>query len=303
MAEITIVTALFDIGREKWTGFERNKSEYIEYFKFWARMRNKVVVYTDQETAEQVRVVRDSFGLTDRTTIIVIDDITVFDSEVYHRMKQVLSNEITIKFRRKPKCPECYNALYDYIMYLKPYFVADAIKKGFADGMIAWMDFGYNHGGKFYTNPLEFDYLWKFDFSPKIHLFSVAALDDMPIFEIVRTMKTYVAGGIVVAPANLWEVLADLFRKHACSLASCGMMDDDQTLLIMAYRERPELFEIHPIEDFFCPLKDFGGSHLTVYWRQSKRTRLSARKSWQEGQYRQALQGYLRYAVEKLRKI
>lgn len=304
MEEITIVTAFFDIGREKWRGFERDNNKYVEYFKFWARMKNKVVVYTDKETAQQVLQIRESFGLKSRTQVVVIDDITTLDIEAYQSIEKVLSKELAVKFRDQPHCPESHNALYDYIVYLKPYFIVDAVKKGLADGMIAWMDFGYNHGGKFYTNPLEFDYLWQYDFSSKIHIFAIDKIDDMPVFEIVRTMKTYIAGGIIVAPAELWGALLTLVRKALFNLASCGMMDDEQTLLVMAYREQPEIFEIHPVEDFLCPLKAFGGAHLTsvkVRLKQSKKSRYTAKQLWRSGDYRQALQWYLKYLIEKMR--
>ena len=47
--------------------------------------------------------------------------------------------------------------------------VKNAIKKGLVSGMIAWVDVGYNHGGKTYINPEEFNFTWKYDFSQKIH--------------------------------------------------------------------------------------------------------------------------------------
>lgn len=301
MAEITIVTALFDIGREKWAGFERDNNKYIEYFKFWARMKNKLVVYTDRKTAEEVLQIRDTFGLKNRTQTVIVDDITRFDPIAYQRMDQILANETAIKFRTRPTHPEAYNALYDYVMYLKPHLIVDAVNRGLADGLIAWMDFGYNHGGEFYTNPLEFDFLWEYDFSPKIHLFSVEELDNMPVFEIVRTMRTYISGGIIIAPDELWKKLQELFQQAVSNLAACGLMDDDQTLLIMIYREHPEFFELHPIETFFCVIKDFGGAHLTVVrLRQYKKSKKTARKLWKNGQYRQALQWYLTYVIEKL---
>jgi len=299
--EMTIVTAFFDVGRAKWPGFGRDSSKYVEYFKFWARMKNTIVVYTDRNTAEQVLDIRGSFGLKARTFTVIAEDISTFDHDVYRSIENALSHELAIKFRKKPTCPECYNALYDYLMYLKPHFVADAVQKGLADGMIAWMDFGYNHGGEFFTNPMDFDFLWKYDFSPKIHIFAINPLENTPIFEVVRTMKTYVAGGLIAAPAELWETLRLLFRKAILGLASCGLMDDDQTLLIMAYRERPELFEIHSIDDFYFPLKNCGGSHLaSVPLKQSRKSRKTAQKCWKAGEFHQALKWYLKYAAEKM---
>lgn len=300
MSELTIVTAFFDIGREKWTGFERDNSKYVEFFKFWARMKNRVVVYTDSQTARQVEEIRASFGLQDRTHVICVDDVTTVAPDVYQALSRVMANEASVKFRRKPTYPESCNPLYNYVMYLKAHLITDAIQRGLAQGMVAWMDFGYNHGGAFYNKPEEFDFVWSYDFSPKIHVFAVEPLDDTPVFEIVRDMKIYFAGGIIVAPDSLWPKLLEMVRHALFSLLECGLADDDQTLLIMAYRAEPELFEVHAIEDFFCPLRDCGAGHLSFQFRQSKRTRLAARKLWQEGEYCQSIRGYLRYGVEKM---
>ena len=40
MSDITIVTAYFDIGRGNWNNSERGNNKYINYFKFWARIKN-----------------------------------------------------------------------------------------------------------------------------------------------------------------------------------------------------------------------------------------------------------------------
>ena len=41
----------------------------------------------------------------------------------------------------------------------------------------------------------------------------------------------------------------------------------------MAYRERPDIFEIHK-SDWFMPLKEHGGYHLTTKIKQSHNTTL-----------------------------
>ena len=270
MAEITIVTALFDVGRKKWTDFERDTETYLEYFKFWARIRNKVIIYTDRITGEKVLKIREEFGLQDRTKVIVIDCIEECDPDIYQRMEKTIANKRTVNYRKYPKNPESYSAKYNYIMLLKSWFVKNAVENGYADGMIAWLDFGYNHGGETYTDPCEFDYMWEYDFSDKIHLFSIAPLDDTPIFEIVYNMDVYFSGGVIVAPADKWGDLWSMVRNSMYCLTQCGFVDDDQTLMLMAYREYPELFEVHYIEDWFLPLKIFGGNHLTVKKKKKK---------------------------------
>ena len=67
MSEITLVTAYFDIGRGLWKKQERDNNKYIEYFRFWARIKNRLIIYTTEEFREEIYEIRKSFGLEDRT--------------------------------------------------------------------------------------------------------------------------------------------------------------------------------------------------------------------------------------------
>ena len=61
--EITLVTAYFDIGRGEWGKFKRGDNKYISYFKLWARMKNKLIVYTNAEVAKEVLAIRECVWL------------------------------------------------------------------------------------------------------------------------------------------------------------------------------------------------------------------------------------------------
>ena len=144
MSEISIVTAFFDIGRKNWKGFERDNSTYANYFKFWARVKNHLIVYTEPKMAEQVKKIRADYGLLDKTTVIVIEDVRKLDEPIYNLICDVLSNRLTVKFRRHPWMPECCNPLYNYIMYMKTYFLNDAINNGLTkNNMVACYAIGW----------------------------------------------------------------------------------------------------------------------------------------------------------------
>lgn len=61
--ELTIVTAYFDIGRESFKGYERGNSKYINYFRFWARMKNNLIVYTSLEFKNEIEEIRKKFWI------------------------------------------------------------------------------------------------------------------------------------------------------------------------------------------------------------------------------------------------
>ena len=306
MNEITIVTWFFDIGRKDWKGFERDNSTYANYFKFWARVKNHLIIYTEPKMAEQVKKIRADYGLSDKTTVIVIEDVRTVDNYVYKLINTAISNKLAVKYRRHPWMPEACNPMYNYVTYLKAHLTADAINRGLVTTKtVAWIDFGFNHGGATYPKSEEFAVtLTDKGLSDKIHIFAVDELDNVPIFEIVRNMHTYIAGAVTIAPVILWQELADLYRQAAISLGQCGFADDDQTLTVMAYRANPELFEVHQMDNMYAALDIFQDVHWTkIETKQYKKVRIQAQKLlYKEKQYGAGLKLFFKYLWLKVQK-
>ncbi len=264
MGELTLVTAFFDLGRGKWKGYERGNSKYLQYFAHWATIRNNLIVYTEPQYADEIMKIRKEFGREKQTKIVCIEDIYSYDKEIYDKIKNVMKNKYTWYFRYRLKTPECWNYKYNYIMALKSHFVIDAMKCGWAEGDIAWIDFGFDHGGDNFRVEKEFDFLWKYDFSHHIHIGQERELDDRPIFNIVRNLTVYLRGNVIIAHDNLWVTFHKLLREAVLNLAACGLADDDQTLMLMAYRAKPELFKLHPWKTWGGMMSEFGGEPHTV---------------------------------------
>lgn len=306
--ELTLITAYFDIGRDKFKGFERGNNKYINYFKFWAKMKNNLIVYTSSQFKDEILNIRENFGLKEKTKIVVIDDFKSFDINLYNRIKKAMDNTIALNFHKDINRPEAYSWDYNYLMMLKSYCILDAIEHNYATGMIAWIDFGFNHGGSDgLINTDEFQFLWQYDFSNKIHLFTHQKIDtSIPIFDIVRTMDVYIRGNIIIAPDYLWKKLFSLAKDCMISLTRCGLCDDDQTIMLMAYYEEPDIFELHNVNHWYDGLKCFGGNHLTV--KPEKKQKNKSYKKYKEraklfmldGKYKLASTYYKQYLKEKI---
>lgn len=262
MSSITIVTAFFKINRGNWRGFERTDMQYFNYFKVWAKLKNKLIVYVEsEELKEEILAFRKAFGLENHTIVNVVQDILSVDPDLYQRCLQTTSNPIQQRFRLFPRNPEVWNGTYNYIMLMKSWCICDAIEKGQAEGMIAWIDFGYNHGGSPISAESDFNFLWEYDFPEKINLFTLHEMDSRPIFEMVMSMDTYLMGCAIVGYDRLWFEFWDLMRQSMRTLTDCGLCDDDQNIMLMSYRKKPEIFNIIPSE-WTKMLYQFGGNHL-----------------------------------------
>lgn len=263
MAEITIVTAFFDIGRKNFSSYSRTNKDYLDYFKSWARIKNNVIIYTERKMAQKVIDIRNSYGLADKTRVVIINNINKLDVEVYEKFRCIENNFYFKNYRFIN--PACSNkAEYNYIMYLKMYFINEAVQKLSLYGAIAWMDFGFGHGNEVFKNSKDFSYTWDYNFDEKVYLFYKDLLPDVPIFEIIRQQKYEgIMGCLMIFPHKLVGTVWNLYRQATLNCTELGFMDDDQVIWLLAARMRPDLFCLIKSE-WFMPLKIFGGIHLQI---------------------------------------
>ena len=259
MDKITIVTAFFDIGRKDFKELPRSNDKYLEYFKFWARIKNDLVIYTDSVMGPKAMKVREEFGLKDKTKLVIIDDISTIDKELLEKMHTIDGSKSFLNFRYNPNATE-NNSFYNYVMLLKAWCIKDAVDNG-VKGQIAWLDFGYNHGGKRFIDPLDFDFEWKYDFNEKITYFALKEDDGEPIFKKIQSLEPTIMGAPFIVPSKYANTLWELERACMNELIDVGFTDDDQLIMLMSYRKNKDIFDIK-ISDWFMPIRDFGGTHL-----------------------------------------
>lgn len=236
MSDITVVTGFFDIGRAKAEVWPRTNEQYFSYFSFWARLRNELIVYCAPQDAARVMEIRQSYGLGEKTTIVPIDDVYAIEPEMFRKMQAIEKDKDFCAFRYFEKAIS-NTARYDYVVMLKAYWLADAAKRVDKDCMMAWVDFGYNHGDTHYLNSEEFDFLWDTDFEPKVNAFCLNDPNKMSMIDSLQFQYDCFIGHTVIMPRNMcawyWEVTRDAME----SLLKLGCMDDDQQLQLMVYNQ------------------------------------------------------------------
>lgn len=260
---ITLVTSFFDIGREsnEIKSMSRGNNEYVNYFRTWARIRNPLVIYTENKMAQILLNVRREYGRERETTIIVIDDIYSILPDVFNRMKAVESDESFQRFRFYSKAMS-NQANYCYLVLLQYGFISDVVKRGLVDDVVAWIDLGFNHGLKYYTEPGQFDFLWDFKFDNNINAFALFNPDQISSVDSLQFQKDCFMGGFLTMKKELAENLWNYIYEAESSLLNIGCMDDDQQLLLMSYKKYGEFFTVH-ICNWFEPLLLCGCGHLS----------------------------------------
>lgn len=264
MKEITIVTAFFDIGRGNFTDtpYVRDSETYMNYFEFWARIKNQMIIYTDKSNAKRIQEIRNKFGLEKKTIIISVDNIYEIEPDIYRQMLEIEKNNTLNEFKYYDNAMS-YKASYNYVMLLKYWCMKDAVERKLTTDTLAWIDFGFNHGGECYTVKEEFAFKWDYNFEDAIYLFCKKDPKEVSSILSLQLMFDTVMGCLIIVPSKKSKELWELIKKAMEALLMLDCIDDDQQLLLMAYKAKPELFKIE-ISDWFMPLKEYGGAHLTI---------------------------------------
>lgn len=267
--EPIIVTAFWDVGRGKSTIIPRTNEKYYNEFREWARIKNVLVVFcSDKRTESEVYEIRKKYGLEGRTKIIITDNIFSIEEELYKKMVKVEGEQHYNPFKYYQNAMSDV-AKFDYAWLMKYWCIKEAAKI-FEESLLAWMDFGFNHIDVCYTNMREFDFLWKCNYTlPKIRLFALRDPQKVSIIDSLQLRMDTFMGVFHIVPSNLAKEFWLEVKKAMEVLLYMGCLDDDQQLLLMAYKNRPELFDVQ-ISDWFLPLKENGGFELTTRERKKE---------------------------------
>lgn len=252
MSDITIVTAYFDIGRSTWTqdkGFphylHRTNDTYLERFANMATLDNEMVIFTSSEFVDRVAEYRKD--KEEKTKIVEIDYKNGF-KEIRLAIASIQTNP---DYQKKinpnqVKNPEYWSADYVLVNMLKSYFLNLAIRENLiSNDLAAWVDFGYCRN----MDMLGGNTKWQYDFDPnKIHMFQLKEFDkSRTILDVIANNEPHMVGGSIIAGRQMWPILDQLIIHSFNELYKNNLVDDDQTLMLMSYLFKSEIFEIYKL--------------------------------------------------------
>lgn len=247
---VTIVTAFVDIGRGNWEGarngqliphyIKRDTDTYFQRFERLTKLKNPIVCFTETKHFDRIKAMRDDIEL------VGIDTIFEDHKHMIDAIAHVQNEPKFIQFVENKSAPERWSPEYVAINLMKSHFVNFAVEQQiFPNPNYAWIDFGYVRDDTFCPPGME----WKFDSGNKINLFAVNPYTHgTPIFDIIRSGEVFIQGCHIVAPAKKWGFLKDLVSSALSIQLSVGLIDDDQTALLMAYRSAPDQFRINNVD-------------------------------------------------------
>lgn len=241
-AEITIVSAFFDIGRGNWgeekghPGYlKRSCEKYIDYFSNLAELENNMIIFTSSEFVEKIQEIRGN-----KDTIIVEMDINNKFSKCKDEIRAIQNS---IKFKNSVdqsqlKNPEYWSPDYVLVTNLKTYFVRKAIKENLVKtNLVAWIDFGYCRSKETLNGVKK----WRYPFvDDKINFFTINKnfnISEEVVINSILKNEVFIIGGAIVGSKKTWLEFSELVFYCQKKILLGGMVDDDQGIFMMAFLE------------------------------------------------------------------
>lgn len=224
---MTIITAYYKLDLAKTSAqsykAKRTTADYLAFFGFWAGLKNDMVIYTNCDIADEIYAMRNARG--GGKTLIIKKSLTDFAPDDYEAIKGVFTRFNQTYGRFDPTHPPHTSAEYDYLMYLKSFFVCDYIYTN-ADNVaknFLWLDFGYNFNGYYYTDSTQFDFELVPDSAikatlsqDKIHLFSLGAIDSRTMSHIlIHGTEHFLIGNVMGGGGTRGLNLTPTCAKHS----------------------------------------------------------------------------------------
>lgn len=240
---ILFVTAYKDIDRHLWHIYRRTTDEYIQSFLRLANnIKYKLIVYVENDVRDKLigeysfplNVIFRDFNAVDTfLNKFLCNDKVIIHSETYQNK---IPND------RKTN-PEHLYSEYNLINHSKINFVNDAQNHYPNYQFYSWIDFGYAKGDEVIPNlPKNINVS---QLPPKIIYHCIR----LPVNKIdpnmmLRSHDIYLTGSSFIVHSSLVCKLHELWENKIMEWQNMNITDDDQSLILQVYFDRPELFHL-----------------------------------------------------------
>ena len=245
----TIVTALFDIGRDTWDGYELSYGTYLYWMKAILLYDMPMVIYTDEKLYDEIRKNR---MVCDPNLEKTIFEIKKLEDLVAHKMYYTPVSELMVSDEFKSKIhfnvPEMTKPLYNIVIFNKLFYIKESImKKHFDSDFYIWADAAILRSDD-PTIKKDFPNVDKINdgFNDKITFFSHELEFTTPNkdYHLVSQFR-YIHGGCFFVPNNnSIDLLLESFKKEINESLSRGFVGSEEKYLDFCYLENKSEYNL-----------------------------------------------------------
>jgi len=239
----TVITALYDIGREK-NGDGRTIEYYLKIFAKTLKLNVPIVVYTEQKFLNFVLE-----NKTDNVNVIVkpLSEIPYY--QYNDKIIKILNNS---EYKSKivdPNRIECNLSLYNVIQYSKFEWLTEAIQQNYFDtDYYFWMDAGCSR----FFDDVNLKTKWPANYSLLDKTKFNIQGNRNTLYYPFSDIETYIwdsncmlVGTLFGGSKEICKTMASIIKKEFEYYLDRGIVNNEQILLAVLYKKYPDLFNIY----------------------------------------------------------
>lgn len=246
----TIVTALFDIGRDKWKTFNQSYHTYLWWLENTLSLNAKFVIYTEDKFYDDILNIRKKYDPILYNTLVIKKDLNELPAyQRYFNKLDKLMNSEEFKSKIIFDVPEMTKPLYNTLIFNKLDFIKETInKKYFANDIVIWVDAGglrdniSLYKGVIWPNISKLNNIEE----PK----SITFFSHQPDFYINDVEKhalsqvRYIQGGSIFCPHNTINDLHKSFNETIVESINNGYIGSEEKMLDITYQKNKTNYNI-----------------------------------------------------------
>lgn len=243
----TIVTCLFDIGRDKWDNFTMSYDAYLSYMKNMLSIDQYMNIYTEEKFFKPIFEMRSEVDPKMKKTKIRI--VTLENSHCDKlwgtRIRRVMASEEFKQGIAFPDVPEMCKPWYNILMYSKIYWMNLAINSDyFQTDNFMWLDSGIfrelgNNTHKQYNIQWPVKQLQKPTFF--CHHDTVRITNEK---QHSLSQMRFIHGGCFVIPKKYFQDFKDDFEDTLDNMLKNNYVGSDEKLLDLVFLKNTDKFDL-----------------------------------------------------------
>lgn len=247
-----IVTAIFDIGRDKWSNFTMSYHSYLWWMRNLLYLDTNLIIYTEEKFKNDILNYRREVDPSLEKTILIIQPLESIEGykTFFNPLNDLMSSD---EFKKQIQfdVPEMTKPLYNVVMFAKLFYILDAKRKNLFDAdLYVWADAGViridqpEKNVKWpdiqKINELDNNKITFFCHHPYVR---IGADEDSQRFHALSQTR-FIQGGAVFVPKKCVEDVCDLFEQVALSCISKGFVGSDEKIFDFVYLTNPNNYNL-----------------------------------------------------------
>lgn len=244
MSGVKVITALFDIGRER-LGDGRTMDQYLNWFERTLSLQVPMVIYTEEKFKEFVEKRRD-LAFT-KIVIQKLEEIPMYKHR--ERINEIIKNPDYLAKIKDNSRIECNLDLYNVIQYSKFGWLEKEISQGDDSDSYFWMDAGCSRFFDDFNLSLKWPNLQNQEINKFIIQGNINTSSIYPSMDIEKykwdnnciLVGTLFGGNGKIVSKISYEVIKILEEE----MLKQEMVNNEQIALAILFKRNPDLFSVY----------------------------------------------------------